>query len=425
MKTKIIYILILLFAFTNAYGQEKQEKREEYCAEIAFALGSSVLNAEIGTNKATLASFTQNINELLQDSTVTIEKITITSKASPEGGVAYNKHITQKRSNSVRAYIKEHINIPETLFVINNIGTEWNILQDLVAESNIEKKSEILYIINNVPEETWVKVKSTDRWLTLTDSRNKHLMDLHFGIPYRQMEKDIFPEMRSSSIATIYYRCKETQTAPKEEIIIKEEQKAAKPTEPKKQTEPKEPTASETATTPLSTCEPDREKKPLFALKTNLLYLGAGVINIGVEIPLGRRFTLDLPFIYSPYTISKNWNIRVLTLQPEFRYWLKDQFEGHFLGVHAHGGYYNIGIGDKTRYQDTNGDTPFYGFGASYGYALNLNERWGMSFTGGFGYARFNSDLFYNIDNGAKFDNKVVDYWGITKLGVNLIYKIR
>ena len=136
---------------------------------------------------------------------------------------------------------------------------------------------------------------------------------------------------------------------------------------------------------------------------------------------MGKKITIDLPLIYSPYTISKNWNIRVLATQPEFRYWLKEAFDGHFFGAHIHSGYYNIAIDNENRYQDR---TPSYGYGVSYGYALELNKRWGLSFTAGFGYTRLNSDVFYNIHNGALYDNKVVDYWGPTKLGINLIYKI-
>ena len=412
MKTKIIYIFILFFAFTSTYGQEKQEKREEYCVEIAFTLGSSALDTEIGTNKATLVSFTQNINKLLQDSTVTIEKITITSKASPEGGVAYNKHLTQKRSNSVKTYIKEHINIPENLFVINNIGTEWKILQDLVAESNIEKKSEVIYIINNVPEETWVKVNPTDRWLTLTDSRNKHLMDLHFGIPYRQMEKDIFPEMRSSSVVSVYYRRKKIQSTPKKETIIKDEPKESKEVF----------VDSVKVMPPLSSCEAPIESRPLFALKTNLAQLGVGVTNLGVEFRLSNHISLDLPIAYSPYTIKREWKFRVLAIQPEVRFWPSSQFKGHFFGLHIHGGYFNISYNERERFQNDN-ESPLLGAGLSYGYFLDLTEHLGLEFNIGAGYANIQYDTYYNMPNGDKYDSTVKNYWGITRVGITLEYR--
>ena len=363
MKTKIIYIFILLFAFTSTYGQEKQEKREEYCAEVAFALGSSVLDTEIGTNKATLASFTQNINELLQDSTVTIEKIIITSKASPEGGVAYNKTLATKRSNSITAYINDHLNIPKSLLVINNIGTEWKMLQEMVEASNIEKKSEILYVINNVPEETWTKEKSTDKYLTLTDSRLKHLMDLHYGIPYRRMEKEFFPAMRSSSVVTIYYSRKiEPKTSNQDVITIKENLE--------------EPTDSVKVETPqISTCEPPIKKEPLFALKTNLLFDLATVLNAEIEVPIGKRWSIAAEGLFPWWVTKDNGNaLQVNAAFLEGKYWLGNRekrpvMTGWYVGLNVGGGLYDL------QYKDNGYQGEFFlATGLSAGFAHTINK---------------------------------------------------
>ena len=31
-------------------------------------------------------------------------------------------------------------------------------------------------------------------------------------------------------------------------------------------------------------------------------------------------------------------------------------------------------------------------------------------------------DTYYNIPNGARLDSRSRDYWGITRLGINLVY---
>ena len=114
------------------------------------------------------------------------------------------------------------------------------------------------------------------------------------------------------------------------------------------------------------------------AVKTNLLYDAMLNINGGIEVGLAPRWSLDFSANYNNWTFSggkrwKNW-----FLQPEARYWLCDRFSGHFLGLHLHGGKYNVGgldnginflgsdfsqLGDY-RYQGW-----FAGAGVAYGYA--------------------------------------------------------
>lgn len=76
--------------------------------------------------------------------------------------------------------------------------------------------------------------------------------------------------------------------------------------------------------------------RPLYrwAIKTNVAYLAATVANLGVEYSFGDHYSIDLPIIYSPYTVARDYRLRFLAVQPEFRYWLKAPMKGHFFGVH-------------------------------------------------------------------------------------------
>ena len=114
--------------------------------------------------------------------------------------------------------------------------------------------------------------------------------------------------------------------------------------------------------------------------------------------------------------------MRTLSIQPEIRWWTNRMMNGHFVGLHTHLAYYNISVDNLDRYQDTDGKTPLYGCGLSYGYAMPLKNQWNMEFTIGFGYARLDYDIFYNVKNGAVYDNQTKDYWGVTRAGINLIY---
>ena len=158
-----------------------------------------------------------------------------------------------------------------------------------------------------------------------------------------------------------------------------------------------------------------------WAVKTNVAYLAATVANLGAEFAFGKHYSLDLPIIYSPYTVSRTYRLRFLAVQPEFRYWLGTSMKGHFFGGHLNIGAFNISVDEQTRYQSPDG---FYGVGVSYGYALPFARYWGAEFTIGAGYIRTKYDAYYNIPNGACYEKGVpYNYWGLTKVGVSLVYR--
>lgn len=130
------------------------------------------------------------------------------------------------------------------------------------------------------------------------------------------------------------------------------------------------------------------------AIKSNLLYDAIAVANLGVEVPLAPRWTVDLSANLNAWTINehkwKHW-----LLQPEARYWLCDRFQGHFFGVHAIAGQYNVGnlhnnikflgtdFSDLThnRYQGW-----MFGAGLAYGYSWILAKHWNIEAEIGLGW---------------------------------------
>lgn len=156
------------------------------------------------------------------------------------------------------------------------------------------------------------------------------------------------------------------------------------------------------------------------SLKTNIAYLVGAVMNISADVQLHRNISLELPLNWSLWDIEQEHGVRLVLFQPEARWWTKSVGEGHFVGVHAHVGMFNVKWQDS-RYQAT--DRPLLGAGLTYGYSLPFSEHWGAEFLIGVGYANMKYDEFYNIDNGAKISTDKYNYWGLTKLGISLVYR--
>lgn len=167
-------------------------------------------------------------------------------------------------------------------------------------------------------------------------------------------------------------------------------------------------------------------------VKTNLLYDATATINAGVEIGLAPKWTLDLSGNYNGWTMSDNRKWKHWMVQPEARYWFCDRFVGHFLGIHAHGGQYNVGglkngisfLGtDFSNLSDLRYEGWFVGAGVGYGYSWILSKHWNFEAEIGVGYAYTRYDSYPCGTCGEKQDdNKSHHYFGPTKAALNLIY---
>lgn len=156
------------------------------------------------------------------------------------------------------------------------------------------------------------------------------------------------------------------------------------------------------------------------AVKTNLAAWAGTIMNLVADVQLSEHFSVELPVLWCPWYVSDKHAVKTFTIQPEARYWLSKPGKGHFFGVHAHVGWFNVKW-NRDRYQDT--DRPLLGAGISYGYLLPFNEHWAGEFTLGAGYANMRYDTWYNIDNGARIDTRTKNYWGITRVGLSVVYR--
>ncbi|MDR2894144.1 MAG: DUF3575 domain-containing protein [Alistipes sp.] len=175
----------------------------------------------------------------------------------------------------------------------------------------------------------------------------------------------------------------------------------------------------------------ERTTPPVLAVKTNLVWWAArGTMNVGGELGLGRRTSFELSGGINRWGLDSGSGSRKLThwiVKPEFRYWLCERFDGHFFGLHALYGQYNVGGYDvpllfekEYRYE---GDA--WGAGVNYGYHLPLARRWGVEFTAGIGVARLDYDRYGCATCGDLLGRETKTYFGPTELGVKLIFMLR
>lgn len=349
-----------------------------------------------------LDSIVYTLNQITGDPDILIKRIWIGGSASPEGPLGYNSKLGLYRAFALANYLIKNTNIPDSVLHVKNLQEDWFALKiALEKNSHIPNRNKIIQIIETEfdHERRKQKIKAIDK-----------------GYTWNQICRDVFPDLRNARMAVVCYN--NTLLQPKDSLSI-ENLPTIIPLEQSVNIH-KEEKIKETETTQVV----QERRKRVMAVKVNMISSASLIANVGFEVELWRQWSIDFPIWYSPYNLfSKSRKIRLLATQPEVRWWPRSVMNGHFLGLHAHVAGFNVALNDKARYQDPN--YPLWGVGGSYGYATSLgkNDRWGLEFNLGVGFATYKYDVYKNWENGPKFNSNSGFYWGITRAGITFSYK--
>lgn len=168
-----------------------------------------------------------------------------------------------------------------------------------------------------------------------------------------------------------------------------------------------------------------------FAIKSNLLSDIALSPNVGVELGLAPKWTLNASGQLNLWSLDGHkW--RHWLVQPEARYWFCHRFNGHFLGVHVLGGEYNFGninapfefLGsDFHNLKDKRYVGWEAGAGIGYGYAWTVGLHWNIEAELGIGWIYTRYDAYPCTHCGNRLESgKQHNYYGPTKAAINIVY---
>lgn len=164
------------------------------------------------------------------------------------------------------------------------------------------------------------------------------------------------------------------------------------------------------------------------SLKTNLAHWALmGSPNFSVETRLSDKFSLDLGASANLWKFDEPKELRYWATQPELRYWFCEAFNGAFIGLHGHGGQYNIGgwdipLGRLKTFKDNRYEGSFYGAGLSVGYQWVLSPRWNIEASLGGGWTHTNFRQYECATCGALRDTGSENFFSLTRATLSLLY---
>lgn len=332
--------------------------------------------------------------------------IVITAAASPGGNPRLNRRLSERRVSALATHIRtSYPDIPTSTITVRSKGADWKGLLSLVEnDTNVPERGRLIALLNSPFSD---------------EEKEKSMRSLNDGETFAYVSRHFLPQLWRGMVCIVYYT--DSEHTGREAEAVEMTHQPAESIVPEQDAR-----GPEIAVPVAETSNEQRTPFPPFALKTNLLFDAASVLNVEVEIPLGQRWSLNAEYMFPWWQwLSKHYTIQTLSGNLEGRYWLGDRMrkgllEGFFVGAYGGGGYYDIQLGGKGWQGE------FYiAIGASVGYTHRIGRRLGMEYSIGLGYMHTKYREYDPAD-----DCKVWrkdgrwSYFGPTKIKVSLVWML-
>ncbi|WP_298649057.1 hypothetical protein [uncultured Proteiniphilum sp.] len=176
--------------YADRHDMLKMESRSANSATVFFRVNRVDIEPSFRNNSAALDLVTRALDVIESTPGLKLGKVMIAGFSSPEGTLEVNTKLSGARMNALKNYLEKRKNYDNYLFDLFNGGEDWEGLRYFVEKSDMKYRNEVLDIIDNIQ---------------LLNGREKKLMELGGGEPYKYMLKNFFPDLRNAGYIQIYY----------------------------------------------------------------------------------------------------------------------------------------------------------------------------------------------------------------------------
>ena len=185
---KFIILLFLLHGFCAAAQPECDSVR------IYFRQGYSDLAPDLNGNRESLKRIADSLRAWHTGPNGRLRRIEVIGGASPEGSVALNRRLSEKRAKALLDHLSHAGGIPDSLLSFTFLGRNWSGLLRLVEnDPNVPDRDAALELLYDIAERCHDGEKTSDDNIA-------RLTHFKGGEPYRYMYRKLFPELRASQL---------------------------------------------------------------------------------------------------------------------------------------------------------------------------------------------------------------------------------
>lgn len=348
-----------------------------------------------------LKRFSQRLDSLVKKDS--LGNIDITGFASLDGPLELNNDLAYERAEIMKNWLVDHL----PGYSKNNIsvfynGQDWMLLSQLVIDdTEVPQRDRAIEIINSDFEDQ-IKIRL--------------LKQLSGGDTWTYFIKNIFPYMRVAVVNMEIIK-NQIQNAPIDIITVQ-------PLVAESVVE-FEPVAEEIVEVTeliqeIVDCDEYRDQR--LAIKTNMLYDAALMPSLEVEYKFNDKWSVGLEANIAWWLYEKrNRRYQIMTFTPEVRYHFKSNkpWHGHYLGLFAGGGKYDLENGRKG-YMGEGGY-----LGISYNYMWNISNTFSLELGLGVGGMFTRYKKYVPIEGMSVYqETKNMWYGGPLRVKFALVWKI-
>lgn len=412
MKNLLTLTLLALLSTTitvaqNTDSSERRLYRAKKSYHVFFDINRSVVDWSYKSNEHTLTQIKSDCDSSFRNGMPAPDTVFIHSTSSPDGPEAFNSELAYQRALATKTSILNLIpEFKNSHFVIKHQVENWDALrQILLSDESFPQKEQMLKTLSDS-----------------TQAGNLHMALKQHSEGWEYYVQNHLYSLRNSavSLSILTSRPQDEYT-----VTVEDYQPAAKVGLMTEITGIKPDT---TTSIVISDVPKEESCTRKLYIKTNAIGLGMGIANVAMEIDIEQHWSFTLPVYYSAWDYFKTTiKFRTFSVQPELRYWLSENNDGFFAGIHFGLSYYNFAFNGDYRYQDHNRETPSIGGGVNAGYRMPIgnNNRWRVEFSLGAGAYSRHYDKFHNTPStkdGLMIEDIKKTYWGIDQAAVSFSY---
>lgn len=135
------------YAMLVPEGEETKRREESLTAMITFPVNKTNLNLNLGNNRSEIKRINDKVQELTTNSSLTVDALSLTGYASPEGNADLNQRLSEGRVESIAAYLVRTYPRFKDHYTSRAMGADWDGLRAAIEESSVDYKEQIIQII--------------------------------------------------------------------------------------------------------------------------------------------------------------------------------------------------------------------------------------------------------------------------------------
>ena len=186
-----------------------KNRSEQYEAHLDFPVNKIIIYPEYRRNTSELAKIRATIDTVRNDKYTTLTRIKIHGYASPEGSYANNTRLAKNRTQALVDYVTSYYNFDKKLITSEYTPEDWKGFRKFVSASSIEKKEEVLRLID-------------DESINI-DKKERDIANLVGPQTYQYILAECYPALRHSDY-TVNYTVRGLSLEESKEIINKRPQ---------------------------------------------------------------------------------------------------------------------------------------------------------------------------------------------------------